>query len=119
MADSLEKVAKWHIWKVTSPVTHIPSVPGIYAIGHDETIIGLEAKRVYVYIGQTNNLQRRFGEHSLKNEPLPYLRRYLRDHLRNAKIWYTAGVSKNSLINLERKLIRALNPKYNTLEKRA
>lgn len=108
-----ERRRRWYAHRLTTSPTSMPTKPGIYVIGHDETDEGLEKERVYVYIGQTRNLQKRFREHSPRNEPKPGLRDYLRSHLKNAKFWYTTDVQVTELNSLERKLISNFGPEFN------
>lgn len=112
----MSKDLKWHMWRMTSTVTHIPSIPGLYAIGHNETIEGLEKERIYVYVGLSNNLNRRFIEHSLANEPKAIIRKYLRENRSKVKFWYTTDVDIKSLRRYEKKLIQKLKPKYNSTQ---
>jgi len=111
--DSQGAARRWREHRVSSSLSHIPAKPGLYAIGHDESVEGLESARTYVYIGQTKNLKRRFTEHSLPNEPKPGLKRYLKQNIERAKYWYTTEVDPNSLHKIERILIRSFRPKFN------
>ena len=103
----------WCVRNITSSLTNIPARAGLYAIGHDETVEGLETTRIYVYIGMTKNLRRRLTEHSVENEPKPELKKYLKRNLEKAKCWYTTDVDSGILQKLERKLIRKFNPPCN------
>jgi excinuclease UvrABC nuclease subunit len=102
--------------QVSSTNAHLPSTPGLYAIGHEEELCGLEIGRTYVYVGKTNNLRRRLNEHTHLTELHPELGSYLRKHWGKVKIWYTSDVSLKELDNLERTLIRELKPEYNRIK---
>ena len=41
---------RWRMKHLSSSNSHLPTVPGLYAIGHEEKIHGLEITRSYVYI---------------------------------------------------------------------
>ena len=102
---------------VSSSNTHVPARPGLYAIGHDESCLGLEVGRVYVYIGETVNLRRRLEEHTPVNEQNPGLKKYLRTMGAKAKCWY-AVADKGELKRSERVLIRKFQPRFNILGKK-
>ena len=87
-------------------------VPGLYVIGHNHTYNGLEIGRIYVYVGKTDNLRRRLGEHAPDTEENSGLRKYLRQWIGQAMCWYTI-MDKSALNKGERELIRKLQPCYN------
>ena len=97
---------------VSSANTNVPARPGLYAIGHDESCLGLESKRVYVYIGQTDNLRRRLEQHSPRKEKKLGLRKYLQANVGRAKYWYAVADEKK-LNGMERQLIRQFAPRFN------
>ena len=104
-------------WKCKSVHISLSSVlpqPGLYAYGHDEMCHGLEASRVYVYIGETDNLKRRMIQHKPENEQNPGLKKYLQDQ-EDAKCWYcvlSASSDKNRK-DIEKELIQRFKPKFN------
>ena len=108
---------RWRMKHVSSSNTNVPARPGLYAIGHDETCLGLEVRRVYVYIGETGNLRRRLDEHALVKEQNPELKKYLRTTKAEAKCWY-AIADKSELKKSERALIRKFQPRCNILGKK-
>jgi hypothetical protein len=58
-AGRLTRHFLWRMKHVASSVTHIPAAPGLYVVGHEESLVGLELKRVYVYVGKTLSMRRR------------------------------------------------------------
>ena len=105
---------RWRMKHVSSSISNVPTCPGLYAIGYDETFHDLEVRRVYVYIGETANLRRRLEEHSPVNEQNPGLRDFLRQHIGTAKCWYAAVEGdKGELRRLEQALIRKFRPRFN------
>ena len=105
-------------WKCKSVHTSLSSVlaqPGLYAYGHDEMCHGLEASRVYVYIGETDNLKRRMIQHKPENEQNPELKKYLQDQ-QDAKCWYCvlSAPSDKNRKDIEKELIQRFEPKFNT-----
>lgn len=109
----LRSAPRWRVKHVSSSNSRVPAVPGLYAIGHDEFFLGLEADRTYVYIGRTRNLRRRIAEHVPAIEENPGLRKYLRQRYSSAKCWY-AQFQETELNQAESKLIRRFQPIYNT-----
>jgi hypothetical protein len=45
-AERLPRHFLWRMKHVASSVTHIPAAPGLYVVGHEESLVGLELKRV-------------------------------------------------------------------------
>ena len=109
------KSPRWRVKHVYSSNSHVPARSGLYAIGHDDTYRGLEIGRVYVYVGRTDNLRRRLGEHIPVNEQNPGLKDYLLC-TDNAKCWYTV-MDKSELKNVEKDLIRKFQPCFNRIGK--
>ena len=110
--NGVKSPLRWRMKHVSSSNTNVPACPGLYAIGHDETCLGLEVGRVYVYVGQTDNLRRRLEQHSPVTEKKPGLRKYLQDNVSKAKYWYAIADEKN-LRGMELRLIRRFAPKFN------
>ena len=84
-------------------------MPRLCAYDHDEVNLhGLEAQRVYVYIGASRNLMQRFEQHLPDNEQKPLLRKYLWEKRAIAKCWYCSmiEVSTSSRKKTESELIR-------------
>lgn len=109
------RAREWRKLRVTASSTNVPAKPGLYALGRCDQFEGLEIGRTYVYIGQSNNLRRRFEEHSVQKEPKPGLHGYIRKNRDNAWFWFTTEVEpdSHSLGILERRLINRLKPRYN------
>jgi len=41
-------VPVWRMKLLASHNTHLPASPGLYVVGHEENLIGLEIERTYV-----------------------------------------------------------------------
>lgn len=108
--------SKWRQKRVSTPLTHVPPVPGLYAFGHDsKRCRGLTSERVYMYIGESGNLRVRLGQHNRHRETNARLRDYLMEHYAMAICWFCPlpGTSKNTRVKLERELIRFFCPPIN------
>ena len=110
--NAIKPTPKWQKKYISSSDSHVPARAGLYVIGHNDTYHGLEIGRVYVYVGQTDNLRRRLGEHDPNREKNPELRKYLRQCFGKAMCWYTV-MDKSELNKGERELIRKLQPCFN------
>ncbi len=113
MKRGKDKTPTWRIRSITTSLTHVPALPGLYAIGHDETVAGLEVRRVYVYIGMSDNLRRRLSEHDPMREQKRLLKKYMKDNLHKVKCWYTTEVPAERLRSVEKLLIAEFDPAYN------
>jgi len=89
-------------------------MPGVYVIGHCDTLHGLELKRAYVYVGETQNLQRRLNEHLPDTEQNAKLGDYIRRNFARAMCWY-APIKTGKTKTIEDALIRELQPRFNTV----
>ena len=108
------KPKSWECKSAHTSLSLVSDKPGLYAYGHDEMCHGLEASRVYVYIGETDNLKRRMVQHRPENEQNLGLKKYLQDQ-ENAKCWYcvlSAPSAKNRK-DIEKELIQRFKPKFN------
>lgn len=105
---------RWRFKHLSESNSSVPSSPGVYAIGHYDSLHGLELKRVYVYVGETRNLQRRLDEHLPETEQNPKLRDYLRNNYTTAACWYLP-TEAHLLRVVQDDLIRELQPEFNTL----
>ena len=92
---------------------HIPDEPGLYVIKSVERFLGLPVKHEVVYVGKSENLRRRYREHSnFTTEHNPnLLQRRMSEPL---EFWYSLA-PKKKISALEKDLISALNPKANKL----
>ena len=106
----------WRMKHLASANTHLPAAFGLYVIGHDERLIGLELSRTYVYVGKTQNMRRRLSEHTHLSELHPGLAEYLRQNRQRVRIWYTTDIDPKDVDSLERRLIRELEPKFNRIK---
>ena len=89
-------------------------MPGVYVIGHVDTLHGLDVVREYVYVGETMNLQRRLNEHLPETEQNSKLRDYIRRNFVRAMCWY-APIRTGKTKAIEDDLIRKLQPCFNTV----
>ena len=105
---------RWRYKPLSGSNSSVPTSPGVYAIGHCDSVHGLELNRVYVYVGESMNLQRRFGEHLPDTEDNPDLRDHLRRNYTTAVCWCTpTQASRRKAVQDD--LIRELQPEFNTL----
>lgn len=105
---------RWRFKHLSESNSGVPTSPGVYAIGHYDSLHGLELKRVYVYVGETKNLQRRLDEHLPDTEQNPALRDYLRKNYAAAACWYLPAEA-NRVRAVQDDLIRELQPQFNTV----
>ena len=106
----------WRCKAAATSLSRVPPTPGIYAYGHDaKKLHGLEAGRVYVYIGESDNLKRRLEQHLPAKEQKLELRKYLRENLPIVKCWYCPmdGVPASLRRKMERELIQFFDPEFN------
>lgn len=106
---------KWHRKKFTTTNAHIPPRPGIYIIGSIIQFYDLPLQHDYVYVGQSKNLRRRLDQHSPWKEVNPSLEEYVRRQKAVLSVWYTTDLGDIGLDNLERDLIRKLQPVFNRI----
>ncbi|MCY4147807.1 MAG: GIY-YIG nuclease family protein [Gammaproteobacteria bacterium] len=109
---------KWRSKRLTTSLVCVPPKPGLYAFGWDKkSHLGLNAQRTYVYIGQTDNLRRRLGQHLPKSEINSKLKKFLIDHRNQGKCWYCplpeTLSSHTSRLKLEEELIKFFAPAIN------
>lgn len=105
---------RWRFKHLSESNSSVPTSPGVYVIGHHDSLHGLELKRVYVYVGETKNLQRRLDEHLPDTEQNPGLRGYLRKNYAVAACWYLPmGASRVKAVQDD--LIREIRPEFNTV----
>jgi len=107
---------RWHTKKYSTSNTLVPDLPGVYVIGHTLTTHDLPIKHVYVYVGISDNLKRRFKEHEPASERNQELADYLHKPAVNKRIWYIVERSKGSREELEKVLIRELKPEFNKIK---
>ena len=105
---------RWRHKHVSASNTSVPTSPGVYVIGHHESFHGLELKRIYVYVGETNNLRRRLDEHLPDTEQNPRLRVYLKRNFSTAVCWFTP-LDALRVKTVQDELIRKIQPKFNTI----
>ena len=108
---------RWRCKNITTSLSHVPTEPGLYAYGHDaKNLHGLDAGRIYVYVGESDNLRRRLKQHLPINEKNPQLQNYFRKYRSVAKCWYCVmtGVSAETRRGIEDELIKFFKPRFNT-----
>ena len=104
---------RWRSKHLSESSSSVPPSPGVYVIGHHDSLHGLELNRVYVYVGESMNLQRRLGEHLPDTEEIPDLRAYLRRNYTTVVCWYLpTEASRRRAVQDD--LIRELQPQFNT-----
>lgn len=99
----------WRYKYLSESNSTVPTSPGVYVIGHHETLHGLELDRVYVYVGETKNLQRRLNEHLPDTEQNVKLRQYLRKNYAVALCWYLPIRASETKV-VQDDLIRGIHP---------
>lgn len=105
---------RWRDKRISASNSNVPASPGVYVIGHNRSLHQLELNRVYVYAGETMNLQRRLDEHLPETEGNPGLRAWLRRNYVTAVVWY-APTDADRRKAIEDDLIRELQPEFNTV----
>ena len=105
---------RWRSKHLSESNSSVPTSPGVYVIGHCDSLHGLERSRVYVYAGETMNLRRRLDEHLPQTEENPGLKAYLRRNYATAVCWY-APTDASRRREVQDDLIRELQPRFNTL----
>ena len=91
-----------------------PHLPGVYAFGEIQRLHGLPVAISWKYVGRSRNLAQRLAQHAPVREANPALQEWLRANREEMEIWYTPS-DDNEAIELERQLIRALQPEYNVV----
>ena len=105
---------RWRHKHLSESNTGVPESPGVYVIGHRDSLHGLDLQRVYVYVGETKDLYRRLDEHLPDTEQNAALRAYLRKNYTALTCWYVpTDASQRKPIQDD--LIRKLQPQFNTI----
>ena len=106
---------RWRSKFFKTSLSHVPSEPGLYAFGRQKFCYGLEAKREYVYIGQTVDLRRRLSEHTQSRETNKNLQEFFRNFYHDVRCWYCplSEFEINEIKSLETELIQYFKPKFN------
>ena len=105
---------RWRYKHLSESNSSVSTSPGVYIIGHHDSLHGFHLNRVYVYVGETRNLQRRLDEHLPDTEQNPGLRTYLRRNYTTAVCWY-APTDASRLRTVQDDLIREFQPEFNTV----
>lgn len=104
----------WLSKRVSSSNSEVPTVAGVYVIGHRDTFHDFEISRTCVYVGETKDLQRRLNEHLPANEKNPRLRKYIAANYDDAICWY-ARIAAAKTKTVQDELIIRLRPRFNTV----
>ena len=91
-----------------------PARPGVYVIGKIRLMLGLPLGYEWAYVGRSDNLQRRLNEHFPQREEIPSLREWMLSKRGQIDIWIMPS-TKNESRDLERQLIRSLEPVHNSI----
>ena len=102
----------WRYKHLSESSSSVPTSPGVYVIGHLESLHGLELKRKYVYVGETKSLKRRLDEHLPSTEEKTDLRAYLRNHYTALLCWYLPTEADRRWA-VQDDLIREIQPQFN------
>ena len=102
----------WRFKHLSESSSSVPESPGVYAIGHLKSLHGLELKREYVYVGESNNLKRRLDEHLPNTEQKADLKAYLRKHYAALLCWYLP-TEANQRWAIQNQLIDRIQPRFN------
>lgn len=93
-----------------------PACPGVYAIGEVRRVNGLIVHCDWKYVGRaTTQLNRRLRDHRIAEESNFRLRQWLAGHPQDLEIWYASAPTATTAIEIEARLIRQLDPAFNTL----
>lgn len=84
----------------------------MYAYADATRLYGLPVHYDWVYIGKARNLRQRLSQHHPLNEANPDLRDWAVKATAQVEIW-VALVPATELDEVERTLIREVNPRYN------
>jgi excinuclease UvrABC nuclease subunit len=88
----------------------VPEASGLYAVVEVSRLHGLPTSMVWLYVGQSKNLRRRYREHVHWTEPNPGLDAVRLSH--SHEFWWTASPHQ-SLNAIEADLIDQLAPSAN------
>lgn len=118
--EAMDEERQWHrIRSISAAAEMAPEMPGVYAYGPaSRHVLGLPVGlRSWVYVGMSKNLASRFRGHKAARERQPELRDWLAQNRRSAEVWYSTA-QEDEIAELERYLIRKLNPRLNKIKYR-
>lgn len=98
---------------VTAAAAAAAPKSGIYAYAETSRIHGLPRFLRWVYIGKSDNIQRRLHQHAGGNETNAALRRWLQRSAEK-EVWYS-HIDSQYLDVLERDLVTNLEPTFNVI----
>ena len=93
-----------------------PAHTGVYVIGESTRLYDLPTRFRWVYVGVSNNVQRRLSEHTSRSEKNRLLRNWLASSMR-VEVWYALTNTMNEAMLLEKALVSQLGPEFNTHHK--
>ena len=105
----------WNLKRLGTSNLVVPATQGIYVLSHLTTFEGFPVQWEHVYVGRTIDLRRRLDEHTPHAEAEPRIRRYIVRHLDTMWVWYTTQLMLLSLEELERSIIRRIQPRFNVV----
>lgn len=107
----------WILKRLGTSVIGVPESSGVYVLTRLDTFAGLPVHLDHIYVGRSDNLQRRLTQHTPQTETHLELRDFLVSHQSSLWVWYTTDLGPESARDLEVALIRHLRPRYNTVHK--
>ena len=92
----------------------LPKKPGVYMYGLIKRLGMLQVSNDWVYVGRSGNLRQRvqYG-HDYHRETNENLRAWMRLHAGRYELWF-AVVDTDCVLDVERALIKAIEPRFNT-----
>lgn len=107
----------WLTTDYYGPISEVPNESGVYALVISTFVPKLKKfKHKVAYIGMSLNLSRRLGQHEVIGEINEFLSRTGKSGRSFLRAYFQ--VHATNLRKIERDLIRAFNPPYNTVGKR-
>lgn len=102
----------WHTVQPGSTVS-IPPMPGVYIYASDVRAHNLLISRRYLYVGITDNLQRRAYQHAPQHESNLILQQFRLHSRLPTTFLFALDIPEAQRVTLERDLIRTLRPLFN------
>lgn len=114
MAQPTDAPLRWRAKHLSASNSGVPKSPGVYVIGHRDSLHGLDLERCYVYVGESKDLHRRLGEHLPDTEDNPELKTYLRKNYTALMCWYRP-TDATQRVEIQNDLISRIKPRFNTI----
>lgn len=111
---NLLKSLDWRHTRGGLCANELPKKPGVYMYGLIKRLGMLQVSNDWVYVGRSNNLRQRaqYG-HDYHRETNESLRAWMRLHAGRYELWF-AVVDTGCVLDVERELIKAIEPRFNT-----